>query len=298
MSLATHAGGIYRVPGLPQLILWSTQMHWRHFPNLRGKWRLHDLAMDICERGLARPRARFQRSLTVPVDYSDLVQRELFLHGEYEPETTRELLTLVRPGQTVVDVGANIGYYTLVLAKAVGPGGTVHAFEPVPRLFATLCRNVDSNGFGNVVAEKRACWSAAGEFEIYEAAGGNSGKSSLFEQHAQGIQGHHVQAITIDQYSREKRLDVVNLIKIDVEGAETDVLEGATETIQRCRPILVLEVVPQFLEARGSSLRAFRRLIESWDYDCRLLDLRPTADDWDYGNLLATPRSGTAASPE
>lgn len=292
MSLATYADGIYRLPGLPQLILWSAQMHWRHFPNLRGKWRLHDLATKVCERGLAHPRARFQRSLTVPVDYADLIQRELFLHGEYEPETTRELLTLVRPGQTVLDIGANIGYYTLVLAKAVGSRGAVHAFEPVPRLFETLRRNVGANGFRNVVAEKRACWSAAGEFEIYEAAGGNSGKSSLFEQHAQGVQGHRVQAITIDQYAREKKLDGVRLIKIDVEGAETDVLEGAAETIRRCRPILVLEVVPRFLETRGSSLRAFTSLIESWGYHHRFLDLRPAAENWEYGNLLATPRNG------
>jgi FkbM family methyltransferase len=190
-----------------------------------------------------------------------------------------------------LDVGANIGYYTLVLAKAVGAHGAVHAFEPVPRLFETLSRNVGANGFRNVVTEKRACWSAAGEFEIYEAAGGNSGKSSLFEQHAQGIQGHRVQAVTIDQYAREKKLDEVHLIKIDVEGAETDVLDGATETIRRYKPILVLEVVPRFLETRGSSLRAFTSLIESWGYDCRFLDLRPAEENWEYGNLLAIPRS-------
>jgi FkbM family methyltransferase len=291
MSIATYADEFCRLPGVPRLILWSTRLHWRYFPNLRGKWLLHELSMKVCEKGLAQPKAHFQDTLTVPADYTDLIQREIFLHGVYEPETTSELRELVKPGCTVIDVGANIGYYTLVLAKAVGDTGTVHAFEPVPRLRETLNSNIEANHFRNVTVEPLACWSSCGETEIYEAPSGNSGKSSLFHQNAKGARSHKVQVTTIDTYAATKALTKVDLIKIDVEGAELDVLEGCWETIAKWRPVLIVEVVPHFLEERGSSLKEFLELLDSRGYECRVRDARPTATDWEYCNLIATPRT-------
>lgn len=291
MSIATYAHEFCRVPGVPGLILWGTRLHWRYFPNLRGKWRMHELSMKVCEDGLARPQARFQGSLTVPVDYGDVVQRELFLYGVYEPETTREVERLLKPGQTVLDVGANIGYYTLVFAKAVGETGRVHAFEPVPRLRKTLEANIAANAFRNVAVERLACWSSCGEAEIFEAPKRNSGKSSLFRQNAEAPQGHKIQTTTIDAYAQAKTLQKVDLIKIDVEGAELDVLEGSWETIARWHPVLIVEVVPRFLETRGSSFKTFLELLDSRGYDCQVRDPRPSASDWEYCNLIATPRS-------
>ncbi len=291
MPITNHAHDPFRVPGVPDLILWGTRRRWRYFPNLRGKWRMHEPAMNVCEDGLLRSRARFQGSLTVPVDYADVVQRELFLYGVYEPETTREVERLLRPGQTVLDVGANIGYYTLVFAKAVGETGRVHAFEPVFSLRWTLENNIGASAFRNVAVEGLACWSSRGETEIFEASCRNSDKSSLFAQNADGSQGHKIQTTTIDTYAAAKPLSKVNLIKIAVEGAELDVLEGSWETIARWRPVLIVEVVPRFLEASRSSLREFLNLLESRGYNCEVRDPRPSASEWEYCNLIATPRS-------
>ncbi len=290
MSFATDINESCRLPGLPRLVLWGTGLYWRYLPSLRGKWLLHELSMKVCEWSLVQPRARFQNSLAMPVDYRDLVQREIFLNGVYEPETTRQLQQLVRPGHTALDVGANIGYYSLVLAKAVGDAGRVHAFEPVPRLAGTLERNIEANGFRNVIVERLACWSSCGETEIYEGPGSNSGTSSLFRQNAEAVKGHKIQTTTIDAYAVAKQLKSVDLIKIDVEGAEIDVLEGAWETIARWRPVLIVEVVPRFLESRASSFEAFLKLLESRGYECRVRDPRPTVDDWEYCNLIAIPK--------
>ena len=142
----------------------------------------------------------------------------------------------MRPGDVVVEAGANIGVHTLPLAKRVGPGGRVYAFEPQRLVFQTLCANAALNGLTNVDCRQAACGADRGEILVPEfdfSAANNFGGLSL-GRHAQG---ERVPVVTIDSLA----LPACRFIKADVEGMELQVLKGARETIARCRPVLYVE---------------------------------------------------------
>ena len=164
------------------------------------------------------------------------IGRSLELYGEWseaEPELFRRF---VRPGDVVVEAGANIGAHTLALAQQVGEAGTVYAFEPQRIAFQTLCANVALNSLTNIHCRQQALGAGPGEIVVPQldlTRRGNFGRVSL---------GHHkngetVPVVTIDSLE----LPRCRLIKVDVEGMEQSVLEGASATIQKYRPVLYVE---------------------------------------------------------
>src|SRR5262245_590665 len=94
---------------------------------------------------------------------------QLSLRKVYEPIETRLVMDLVKPNQVVLDIGANIGYYTLIFSKLVGPGGRVYAFEPHPTNFSLLDRNVQTNGYKNATVVRKAVADATGSLKLYES---------------------------------------------------------------------------------------------------------------------------------
>jgi FkbM family methyltransferase len=164
------------------------------------------------------------------------VGRSLDLYGEFSESELVLLRRLVSDGAVVLDVGACIGTHTLPLARAVRPAGVVHAFEPQRLLFQTLCANLALNSIANV-------------FVHHAALGDHTGTlfAPLIDPHQPanfaGISlnpdppGEPVPVITIDWL----RLDRVDLIKIDVEGMERSVIDGALQTIGRFNPVLYVE---------------------------------------------------------
>lgn len=164
------------------------------------------------------------------------VGRSLDLYGEFSEAELLLLRRLVSDGMVVLDVGACIGTHTVLLAKAVGPTGAVHAFEPQRLLFQTLCANLAINSVPNAFVHHAALGDESGTLfapaiEPYRPA--NFAGFSL----SAVPPGEPVPVVTIDWF----RIERVDLIKIDAEGMERRVLEGATETIGRCRPVLYVE---------------------------------------------------------
>jgi FkbM family methyltransferase len=150
----------------------------------------------------------------------------------------------------VVDVGANIGFFTLQFASWVNQGGRVIALEPEPANCGHLRRAVGRSGFAAVV-------------EIVEAAAAETTGEALLElssvhpaDHRLGTRGVRVAMTTIDELLAARDWAEVSLIKIDVQGAEARVLAGARQTLERCRPALFLEVNDEQLCHYGSSARA------------------------------------------
>jgi FkbM family methyltransferase len=192
-------------------------------------------------------------------DLSDQISREVCMTGLYEPPMTRVLQHHLPSGGTAVDLGANWGYFTLLAAAAVGPGGAVLALEPDPRQFDALSRNVALNGFGQVSALQVAASAAEGRVSLvgYDEADANRGVSRIagVGDRGSGIgdQGGRrfdVAATSVDLLTASRpRVDVV---KIDVEGAEDMVLDGMREGLaaRRYRAIL-LELHPELLRAKG-----------------------------------------------
>jgi FkbM family methyltransferase len=167
------------------------------------------------------------------------VGRSLDLYGEFSEHEVMLFRQLVRPGAVVVEAGANIGALTVPIAHAVGPTGTVYAYEPQRVIAALLRRNVADNRLAQVVVREAALGAAPGTLRVppldYRAVGNFGGQALAAAEDATG--GEAVAVETIDGLALA-RLD---LIKADVEGMERAVLEGAARAIARWRPVLYVE---------------------------------------------------------
>ena len=164
------------------------------------------------------------------------VGRSLELYGEFSELETALLRQLVRPGDVVADVGANIGAHTVFLAQAVGPTGAVLAFEPQRVCYQTLCANLALSSITNAHCWNVALGEAPGTLRVPPVNYGqanNFGGLSLSADNA----GETVSVLRLDDLPVQK----LSLLKIDVEGMELSVLKGAAQTIARLRPLLYVE---------------------------------------------------------
>lgn len=163
------------------------------------------------------------------------IGRSLEVYGEYSEGEMALFAQLLRPGDTAIDAGANIGALTIGMARLVQPHGSVHAFEPQRTLFDILASNIRLNGLTNVVAHARAVGSARSTIRVppldYRRRD-NFGGVGLG-----GEQGEAVEMITIDSLGLAR----LRLLKVDVEGMEAQVLRGARATIERLQPALYIE---------------------------------------------------------
>lgn len=193
----------------------------------------------------------------------------LALHPRYEEKLTLILLKLLRPGSVFIDVGAHIGRYTLLASKLVGPQGLVIALEPVPENFATLHSNIKENNINNVIALPLACGKTNRPIEILVPPG-RSGATSKNLPHFTGLplkgKTRRVTAVKLDTLLLDiLRLKKVDVIKIDVEGAEIEVLEGAIDTLRKFKPKLIIEI-------RQTTRPIVTHILESISYTLYKLD--------------------------
>jgi FkbM family methyltransferase len=165
----------------------------------------------------------------------EYVGRALDLYGEAHGLELDFLGRIVRPGQTVLDVGANIGDHALAFARMTGPTGLVWAIEPQPGAFRLLCANLALNRVGHVMTLQAAAGAAPGRTRVpvldYAKPGNYGGVA------AGGDWGVEVPVVAIDALG----LAACHLLKLDVEGMENEALAGAARTIARCRPLLYVE---------------------------------------------------------
>ena len=180
------------------------------------------------------------------------------LLGSYEPAQTQRFVELIGKGDVFFDVGANAGYYTLLGARLVGPRGQVLAFEPEPNNAFFLRRHVDWNGLSNVIVLETAVGCDDGSVWFSPGSGTGTGRV--------GATGEYEVAVCRIDTLLEGVDRLPTHIKIDVEGAECDVLEGAQRTIKTARPTL-------FLSTHGQMVRrACRDWLAAVDYDIAAID--------------------------
>lgn len=161
-----------------------------------------------------------------------------YVFGTYEPAVIRAIQQHVLPGWTVLDAGAHIGYYTLLLAELVGPEGKVIAFEASPEIFAVLKENIHLNRCGNVVLENRA---VAGSPRRLALRRNDAYPLSATSSIHSGRAAVEVEAVALDQFLGSG-FDRVAFIKMDVEGAEAEALQGLRELLRRDHPLLLIEI--------------------------------------------------------
>lgn len=165
---------------------------------------------------------------------SDDIIKRVIREGWYrEGHLFWPLIPHIRPGSIVVDAGAHIGTHTIGFSHRVEPNGLVHAFEPQVKIFAELVVNMSLNDRNNIVFHRTALGNANGFIEMNPSCPSNEGGIGV------GRGGDRAPLHRLDDF----HLENVSVIKIDVEGMEMEVLEGALDTIQRNRPVMAIEIM-------------------------------------------------------
>lgn len=201
--------------------------------------------------------------VTYDLDLAQGIDFAIYLGNIFERGTRQALSDLVAPSATVLDIGANVGAHTLHLAQCVGPQGHVLAFEPTEFAFGKLTRNLELNPSLRSRVTPYHCFLAAKDEATIPAAIYSSwpleGQSSPTEDfHAkhlgQAMPTKTAQARSIDSILAELGNPRIQLVKLDVDGFETEILRGAQMLLQESRPIFVMELAPYVLDERDTSL--------------------------------------------
>lgn len=241
---------------------------------------------------MARLQSRF-RSLPIPIRLSfgawylagdsELDQR--ILYDLFEHAEAQFFQNYLQPGMTVLDIGAHHGFYSLIASRAVHPGGAVHSFEPSPRERARLQRNLRLNHCGNLVLHSIALGAQTGRAQLYLVQGNQDGCNSL--RQPDGVPATvplEVEVMPLDEFLKQHGLQNVDFLKMDVEGAESSVLQGASGLLSSSqRPVILAEV---------SDLRT-----KAWGYPARdiLMHLERKGFRWfepvALGKLVAADRT-------
>lgn len=193
------------------------------------------------------------------LDSSDSLR--LSTNDVFEPYTTEVIKQNISNGDLVMDIGANIGYFTLIMAKGIKENGKVFSFEPEPKNFELLKKNVEINNYSNVILEKKAIGNKTGIAKLYLADRKNnifhSGMHRIFRSDlvSQISNPVSINIIKLDDYLQDlKFIKKIRLIKIDVEGAEFDVLKGMSKILDENKGIkIVMEFSSENLEDYGSN---------------------------------------------
>jgi FkbM family methyltransferase len=233
------------------------------------------------------------------VVYPDTTSLDLSRWGFYEEGLTRAILGLLKPGMTFFNVGAHIGYYTLMAAWLVGDQGQVHSFEPTPGTFELLQGN--SGHKPNIRLNNVAVYSVSGLVSFNDYGTNWMGNNSIFTAkldpetlgNTQDVK-YEVPATTVDDYMRQSGA-IPDFVKIDAENAEFDVLLGMQDTMMRNRPIVSLEVGDWGIEG----VRPNRELIEFMGKNgYQAYDSGPSGfthhsikNHYEYDNLIFMPEN-------
>ncbi len=276
---------------------WLEALSWRSHVAIRAKTqRAIELLRDQGLQGLVRalwykwrhplrcgavPQHRYKllgnvQGNVLLVDAADTgIGRELALYAVHEPITTRLIAGFVCPGECVIDLGANIGYYCLMLARLVGPQGKVLAIEPHPHNFHVLQTNLLLNRVANVECLQAAVSDRSGVATLYVSSASNW--HTLNPTRAQDSLQVEVPTITLDELT-ERLPHPPQLIRMDTEGFEARILDGGRRLLGTQKPRLIIEVHPAYLGQKYGP--AMLRQLLDWGYECRFVVLRADDRPW------------------
>lgn len=236
-----------------------------------------------------------RRGLFAISQHDQIMAYALHQHGEFAEDELELIAQHLKPGDTAVDVGANVGVHTVAMSKMVGDSGMVYAFEPVLATYGMLSGNVAINECENVFVQRAVVTDTNGLTHLPNISPGKPGNFGSFcaLEHA-GDKGIPTPMTTIDALS----IDKCAVMKIDVEGSEMSVLRGARETLLRCKPFIIAEcndgkdeqqreMIAFFQSVGYSTEMMFNRLYRPDNYRrCE------NAVDGHDRNMVATPNQG------
>lgn len=227
------------------------------------------------------------------VHLPDMVGAKLYQYGFFEEALTRAIIEHLHEGDVFIDIGAHVGYYTMLASLLVGPAGRVVAFEPTPRTRRELSSNTAE--LGNVTIVPAAAWDSPSRLTLRDFGWRSSSFNSVLAPrmskpiHYESIE---VEAVAVDDWLAANGV-VPHFIKIDAESAEHRVLKGLARTIEQHHPILSIEIGDYNLPGVPTSVELIRSVLalgyDAWQYRNGRLEPHRLANSYGYDNLLFTP---------
>lgn len=188
----------------------------------------------------------------------------------YEPYTAELFRMAVKPGATVLDVGAQFGYFSLLAAKQAGPTGRVFAFEPAPSNFRLLCRNVRENGYSEIISPMQKGVDAARQVATLNLFEGSDSHGMYHPPSASIKTTVQFECVAIDDFAKDMSVDV---IKMDIEGNEFRALKGMGRTIAKSKNLtLFTELAPAYLRLAGGDSSLYVSRLEELGFEVNIAD--------------------------
>jgi FkbM family methyltransferase len=213
----------------------------------------------------------------------------LYASGNNELPVQQALASCLERDAVFYDIGANVGFFTVIAARLVGPGGSVYAFEPVPENAAYIQLNVDLNRFRNVTVVRKAVSSSPGQGQLWLAEYAGGGALTTAAVPPDATQLIDVDLVSIDDLVFQQKWRPPAVVKIDVEGAEIEVLQGMLRTLREIRPVVLYEIDDEWLAGFQRKYQACESLLTELGYRVtRLIDSYPGIR-WIVGHAIASP---------
>lgn len=211
----------------------------------------------------------------------DVIERNLLLHGSWDQDIAKAMREFIQQGATVIDIGANIGYFSLLASQLVGSQGKVLCIEPSQKNLSRLCEHLWLNRCSNTTILSVAAGRHDGWADICFPTYNNAGAATL--RPVSSVQAQSTLQVALDDVFESHGISP-DFIKLDVEGFELEALKGMERTLLRCGPLIVCELTEQFLNELGQSSRELIAFMESLGYRCSTIS---TSSSVPVGTLLS-----------
>ena len=207
------------------------------------------------------------------LDITEYLQAHLYVFGDYELPTIRFLRNILKTDSVCLDVGAQMGYLTLAMATSASRQTIVHSFEPESNNAERFRENVSLNALTNVTLHQTAVSTVDGTLKLYLSNDRNAGThSTVYIESNVSPDFVEIPSTTLETFVRQQCLKTVDLIKIDVEGAEIDVINGAIEVLRQHKPVVIMELSDHLQQARGKTCSEFKQFMMSFGYNAYFIN--------------------------
>ncbi len=212
--------------------------------------------------------------------------------GTYELPIQQALSDYLKPGDTFYDIGANVGFFSIVAANLVKQDGRIYAFEPSPKNAADLRHNAKINNFSNINVIEKAVSSETGEGKLLigDYCGAYSLSTTGSFSRVVAKNEITVEVISIDNLLDMHELTPPDVVKIDVEGAEKDVLQGMVQTIEQFHPIIIYEIDDKVRDSYEHKQQQVDSFMRALGYKIIPLEDSYTEIEWHVGHFAAIPK--------
>lgn len=239
---------------------------------------------------------KYDSTLKIKVNLSDWIQQQIFFLDYSDINGISFLKKTLKKDNVFIDIGANIGAYTLIASKLVEKTGMVIAFEPVNTINKMLIDNIKMNGLTNIIVEKKAVYDQNTNLELFISNEQNMGMSSILNHSHESGEKQKIEAITLDNYVQLKKLAKIDLVKIDIEGAEIHALKGMKQSLVKFKPTLIIEISDGILENSSVKSNAIYDFLFDLNYVPYNIDEKGNIKDFsskdiNYHNYIFLPKS-------